>query len=131
MIATPLVIILYDRLIRPRFIDCVAPPEQEQIESRDDSVIVAGYGRFGQVVSRLLTASGFHTTLLDHDAGQIEMTGRFGYKVFYGDASRQDLLQAAGADKARNDLGWRPQFGLDEILRTAWEWSLSRRALEQ
>jgi monovalent cation:proton antiporter-2 (CPA2) family protein len=101
MIATPLVIILYERLIRPRFIDCVAPPEQDQIEPRDDAVIVAGYGRFGQIVSRLLTASGFHTTLLDHDAGQIELTGRFGFKVFYGDASRQELLQAAGADKAR------------------------------
>ena len=64
-------------------------------------MIVAGYGRFGQIVSRLLKADGIETTLLDHDAGQIELTGRFGYKVFYGDASRVDLLKAAGAEDAR------------------------------
>ncbi len=64
-------------------------------------MVVAGYGRFGQIVSRLLMAEGIQTTLLDHDAGQIELTGRFGYKVYYGDASRVELLEAAGAGKAR------------------------------
>ena len=101
MIATPLLIIVYERLIRPRFSGCVSAPEDEQIETDDNPVIVAGYGRFGQIVSRLLKAEGIQTTLLDHDAGQIELTGRFGYKVFYGDASRVELLAAAGAGKAR------------------------------
>ena len=64
-------------------------------------VIIAGYGRFGQVVGRLLKAAGFESTLLDHDAGQIELTGRFGNRVFYGDASRAELLEAAGAKNAR------------------------------
>jgi monovalent cation:proton antiporter-2 (CPA2) family protein len=101
MIATPLLMITYERLIRPRFVDCVSPREDEEIDAGPNPVIVAGYGRFGQIVSRLLTADGIQTTLLDHDSGQIEMTGRFGYKVFYGDASRVQLLQSAGAEEAR------------------------------
>ena len=101
MIATPLLMITYERLIRPRFVDCVSPREDDEIDAGPNPVIVAGYGRFGQIVSRLLTADGIHTTLLDHDSGQIEMTGRFGYKVFYGDASRVQLLQSAGAEEAR------------------------------
>ena len=101
MMLTPLLIIFYDRLVRPRFVDCVSPPEDEEIETEPNPVIVAGYGRFGQVVSRLLAADGIKTTLLDHDSSQIELTGRFGYKVFYGDASRVQLLQAAGADEAK------------------------------
>ena len=88
MIATPVLIMAYERLIRPRFVDCVSSPPEEEFESEESPVIVAGYGRFGQVVSRLLQADGIQTTLLDHDSGQIELTGRFGYKVFYGDASR-------------------------------------------
>jgi monovalent cation:proton antiporter-2 (CPA2) family protein len=101
MMLTPLLIIAYDRLVRPRFVDCVSPPEDGEIDAGPNPVIVAGYGRFGQIVSRLLTADGIKTTLLDHDSSQIEMTGRFGYKVFYGDASRVQLLQAAGAEEAK------------------------------
>jgi len=101
MIATPLLMIVYERLIRPRFVGCVSPREDDEIDTAPNPVIVAGYGRFGQIVSRLLTADGIRTTLLDHDSGQIELTGRFGYKVFYGDASRVQLLQSAGADEAR------------------------------
>jgi monovalent cation:proton antiporter-2 (CPA2) family protein len=102
MAATPLIIIAYDRFIRPRFIGCVSgePRGEEDIDEQQNPVIVAGYGRFGQVVSRLLKADGIETTLLDHDSGQIELSGRFGYKVFYGDASRVELLKAAGADDA-------------------------------
>ena len=102
MIITPLMIIAYERWVQPRFADCVSEPEQEEIEpDAPPAVIIAGYGRFGQVVSRLLKADGFETILLDHDASQIELTGRFGNKVFYGDASRLDLLKAAGADHAK------------------------------
>jgi len=101
MMLTPLLIIAYDRYVRPRFIDCVSPPGDDDIEAEPSPVIIAGYGRFGQIVSRLLTADGIKTTLLDHDSSQIELTGRFGFKVFYGDASRLQLLQAAGAGEAR------------------------------
>ena len=103
MMVTPLIIIAYDRLIRPRFTGCVSTDEAREADEdiTAQPVIVAGYGRFGQIGSRMLTADGIETTLLDHDAGQIELTGRFGFKVFYGDASRVELLGAAGAEQAR------------------------------
>jgi glutathione-regulated potassium-efflux system ancillary protein KefC len=62
---------------------------------------VLGYGRFGQIVTRMLRAQGYETTLIDDDAAQIALVRRFGVKVFYGDASRLDLLHAAGVAQAR------------------------------
>ena len=100
MVATPLLIIVYERWVQPRLEGTETVPDEE-MELQDNRVIIAGYGRFGQIVSRLLKASGYKATLLDHDAGQIEMVGRFGNKVFYGDASRAELLESAGAAKAR------------------------------
>jgi monovalent cation:proton antiporter-2 (CPA2) family protein len=101
MVLTPLLMILYERLVRPMFRDSVATPADDAIDSEPTPVIIAGYGRFGQIVSRLLRADGIESTLLDHDSGQIELTGRFGNKVFFGDASRLQLLQAAGAEEAK------------------------------
>lgn len=65
------------------------------------SVIIAGYGRFGQIIGRLLSAQGFHISVLDHSPSQIELLRGFGNKVFYGDAARQDLLEASGAKEAQ------------------------------
>ncbi len=101
MMLTPVLMILYDKLLDPRFQTPKSTREADPIDEVDNPVIVAGYGRFGQIVSRLLSSSGFKTTLLDHDAAQIDLTRRFGAKVFYGDASRIDLLHAAGAGQAR------------------------------
>ncbi len=101
MVLTPLLMILYERLVRPMFRDSVATRADDAIDSEPTPVIIAGYGRFGQIVSRLLRADGIEATLLDHDSGQIELTGRFGNKVFFGDASRVQLLQAAGAEEAK------------------------------
>jgi glutathione-regulated potassium-efflux system ancillary protein KefC len=64
-------------------------------------VIIAGFGRYGQIVGRLLLAHGVPVTVLDHDPEMIETVRKFGYKVFYGDATRLDLLEAAGAAHAR------------------------------
>ncbi|WP_204307525.1 NAD-binding protein, partial [Enterobacter hormaechei] len=58
------------------------------------------FGRFGQIVGRMLYSQGYSATVLDHDPDQIDMLRRFGFKVFYGDATRMDLLETAGADKA-------------------------------
>ncbi len=101
MIVTPLMIIIYERFVQPRFADFASPPEDSEVRDLENPVIVAGFGRFGQVVARMLRADGCRTTLLDHDAGQVELSARFGNKVFYGDPSRLDLLRAAGAEKAR------------------------------
>ncbi|XQW84749.1 monovalent cation:proton antiporter-2 (CPA2) family protein [Thalassotalea piscium] len=65
------------------------------------NVIIAGYGRFGQIIGRLLTAQGFHLSILDHSPSQIELLRRFGNKVFYGDAARLELLEASGANDAQ------------------------------
>ena len=101
MMLTPLAIIFLEKYIQPRLAKTFDQREDDEIDQHDNPVIIAGYGRFGQIVSRLLKASGFESTLLDHDAGQIELTGRYGNKVFYGDASRGELLKAAGAEHAR------------------------------
>lgn len=101
MVLTPIAILIFERVIQPRLINTCADREPDEIDTHDNPVIIAGYGRFGQIVSRLLEASGYESTLLDHDAGQIELTGRFGHKVFYGDAANGDLLRAAGAGRAR------------------------------
>jgi len=101
MVLTPVAIIVFEKIIQPRLVDTCGKREDDVIEDADNPVIVAGFGRFGQVVSRLLKASGFESTLLDHDAGQIELTERFGNKVFYGDAANGELLRSAGAERAK------------------------------
>lgn len=101
MALTPLGLIVFDRLIRPR----VGTREGEAADYDDihgaHPVIIAGYGRFGQIAGRLLDAEGIGTTVLEYDPDQVELLRRFGRQVFYGDASRYDLLKSAGADSAR------------------------------
>lgn len=101
MMTTPLLLGAYNALIEPRRRS--GPPRRppDAIEPAAEPVIVAGFGRVGQIVARLLNASGIETTVLDHDPEHIETIRRFGFKVFYGDAGRLDLLRAAGADHAR------------------------------
>jgi glutathione-regulated potassium-efflux system ancillary protein KefC len=100
MAVTPLLLLLYDKVIEPRFRNENARPD-DVIETQDNPVIIAGFGRFGQIVGRLLRANRIGLTVLDHDPDQIDLLRRFGFKVFYGDATRIDLLHAAGAAKAK------------------------------
>lgn len=100
MALTPLLMIINERIIQPRFALIKEDREADVIDERNP-VIIAGFGRFGQIVGRLLLANGIGTTVLDHKPGQIEMVRRFGYKVFYGDAARLELLRAAGAEDAK------------------------------
>lgn len=100
MAATPLLLAVFDRLVLSR----VRPrdePEQIPFDQRDPDVIVAGFGRFGQIATRLLVANNFKVVTLEASIEQIEILRRFGWRVHYGDASRLDLLRAAGADKAK------------------------------
>jgi len=100
MVATPLVLMAYDLVMARR--ECKDnKPDADAIEPNEDHVIIAGFGRFGQIVGRFLNANGIKLTVLDHDPDQIEVLRRFGFKVFYGDATRADLLRAAGAARAR------------------------------
>ena len=100
MALTPLVSAAYDRLVlsRPQVRD---EPERLAFDEGDPDVIVAGFGRFGQIAARLLMANNFKVVLLDSSIEQIDLIRRFGWRVHYGDASRIDLLRTAGADKAR------------------------------
>ncbi len=100
MMTTPLLLALSQRFIEPRFARVDAPPE-EPIEVEEGHVIVAGFGRFGQIVGRLLHGQGIPVTLLDHNPDHIERIRKYGFKVFFGDAGRLDLLRAAGAEHAR------------------------------
>jgi glutathione-regulated potassium-efflux system ancillary protein KefC len=100
MMTTPLLTFFNERVIEPRYTTLGKPPADE-IKQANNPVIIAGFGRVGQIVGRLLHANNIPTTLLDHDPDQIEMTRNYGFKVFYGDASRIDLLEAAGAAKAK------------------------------
>jgi glutathione-regulated potassium-efflux system ancillary protein KefC len=99
MAATPLLLILNDRLTARGAKDQAR--EYDAVESSGAPVLMAGFGRYGQIVGRLLFASGQRVTVLDHDPEQIEIVRKFGFRVFYGDATRLDLLTAAGAGQAR------------------------------
>lgn len=101
MAASPFLFTAYDKLIAPRFITRLARREADTIDEHENPVIVAGFGRFGHIVGRLLRANGLGTTVLDHDPDQVATLRRFGLKSFYGDASRLDLLHAAGAARAK------------------------------
>ncbi|MCG7960275.1 MAG: NAD-binding protein, partial [Candidatus Thiodiazotropha taylori] len=99
MLLTPVLFILYDKLILNR----QPESDQRQADNIDEtgSVIIAGNGRFGQIVNRLLVASGVQTTVLDHQADIINMLSKVGVKSYYGDASRPELLHAAGIESAK------------------------------
>jgi glutathione-regulated potassium-efflux system ancillary protein KefC len=100
MVCTPLLLIIHDKLIAPRFRADRSRPA-DAIDANEDHVIIAGFGRFGQIVGRLLTVNRIKLTVLEHDPDQIDLLRKFGSKVFYGDATRIDLLHAAGAAHAR------------------------------
>jgi glutathione-regulated potassium-efflux system ancillary protein KefC len=116
MIMTPLLLLAHQKLLATRLHARQKPPE-DMMEEQNKPVIIVGFGRFGQIIGRLLYANRIGITVLDHDPDQIDLLRKFGFKVFYGDATRIDLLRAAGAGKrqkhwslrltvSRKVLGW-------------------------
>jgi glutathione-regulated potassium-efflux system ancillary protein KefC len=103
MVVTPLMLMAWDRLSARRqgAKGKKDAAKADEIEPNEDHVIIAGFGRFGQIVGRFLNVSGVKLTVLDHDPDQVDVLRRFGFKVFYGDATRTDLMRAAGAARAR------------------------------
>jgi glutathione-regulated potassium-efflux system ancillary protein KefC len=108
MLLTPLLLLGADRWWVPRLARRAAQANPggaarpaELSEPQTAPVIIAGFGRYGQIVGRLLNANGLSATVLEHDADQVETVRRFGWPVFYGDATRLDLLRTAGAAHAR------------------------------
>ena len=99
MLLTPALFILYDRLIAPRY-------SRQQAQEADEiahgsGIIIAGHGRFGGIVNRALRAAGYETTVVDYSNEQLTMLRRFGLSAYFGDATRPDLLHAAGVENAK------------------------------
>jgi len=97
MLTTPFLFMAYERFLKREARSERAPDAIRET----NPVIIAGFGRFGQVVARVLRGLDIGATVIDHDPGQIDTVRRFGWKAYYGDATRMDLLESAGAGSAR------------------------------
>lgn len=101
MLLTPLLLVAADKWWIPLLAKHKQQAQMDEIhEPQHAPVIIAGFGRYGQIVGRLIFANGISATVLDHDAEQVEGVRRFGWPAFYGDATRLDLMRTAGADQA-------------------------------
>ncbi len=103
MLISPLLLVVMDRALLRRYarLKTAVPQAQEISELQEAPVIIAGFGRYGQIVARMMLTQGIPTTVLDHSVEILEIARTFGYRVFYGDATRLDLLRIAGAEHAR------------------------------
>ena len=97
MVSTPLLLIAYDRWGCPE----TETRPADAVENEHAPVLLVGFGRYGQIVARVLLSAGIRPTVIDHDADTVDSARRFGFKVYFGDATQPDLLHAAGLDQAR------------------------------
>ncbi len=101
MLLGPPVAALGERLARRLDVPAEEPDAEEDFSGANGSVLVVGFGRFGQIVSQCLLAQGMEVTIIDNDVEMIQSAGRFGFRIYYGDGTRLDVLRAAGAERAR------------------------------
>ncbi len=101
MMTTPLLMQVIDRILVRRYNAQEESDEKPFVEDNDPQVIIVGFGRFGQVIGRLLMANKMRITVLERDVSAVSMMRKYGYKVYYGDATELELLRAAGAEKAK------------------------------
>ncbi len=99
MLITPLLFIGYEKLIQPRF-EGSSEEEADHIDE-ENQIILAGRGRVGGIIDRMLTVAGYEATVIDYDSRQIEIIKKFGMKSYFGDATRPDLLESAGIAQAK------------------------------
>jgi voltage-gated potassium channel Kch len=100
MALTPLLMLINEKLIQPRFGTKEAVEKEADDIDEKNKVIIAGFGRVGSIIGRFLQANGIQATYLDIDPDNVDLLRKMGLKVFYGDAARQDMLHAAGAEDA-------------------------------
>lgn len=98
--ATPLIMMVYRRFIVRQFVSFL-PEVKYDVITEQHPIILAGFGRFGQIIGRFLSAQGIKLTILEKDPDQIALLRKFDFKGFYGDASRLDMLRSAGIEKAK------------------------------
>lgn len=101
MALSPLLMMYYQKRVVPCYMSALPDPDFDTITENGNPVILAGYGRFGQIIGRFLSAQGVKVTILEKDPDQIELLRKFGFRGYFGDASRRDLLKSAGADRAK------------------------------
>ena len=104
MLLSPLLLVAIDKWVLPRYNEYAknAGPKIDEIsEQQEPKVLILGFGRYGQIIGRMLWSQGLPLTVLDHDSDTVEGLREFGFRVFYGDATRLDLLRTAGAATAR------------------------------
>lgn len=102
MMTTPLLMQGVDKILARRFNEPEEDGEKPFVEDDQPQVIVVGFGRFGQVVGRLLMANNKRITVLERDISAVSLMRKYGYKVYYGDATELELLRAAGAENAQS-----------------------------
>jgi voltage-gated potassium channel Kch len=100
MAATPVLFALSERFVIPA-LEAKPAPDYDTIEAANAPVIICGFGRFGQIVGRVLRMHGIPFTALERDLGQVDVVRRFGNKVYFGDPRRVELLRSAGAEQAK------------------------------
>ena len=99
MFLTPGLFILFDKVIQPRFVKESNDRDQDEVDEVG-SVIIAGIGRVGQIINRMLVTNGIHTVVLDHQANQVDAMRKIGTKSYFGDATQHNLLHTAGIESA-------------------------------
>lgn len=121
MTVTPLLLLINERLILPRFgtQEVEVKKESDEIPG-DKSVIIAGFGYFGSTIGRFLRANGFEATILDNDSDRVDLLRKMGFTVFYGDATRLDILKSAGAESAKILIAAidSPEMNYDLVTKT-------------
>jgi CPA2 family monovalent cation:H+ antiporter-2 len=101
MTITPLLLLLNEKIILPRLGTKKAPPKEMDTIDEHNPVILAGFAHFGSTIGRFLRANGVNATILDNDSDRVDLLRKMGFKVYYGDATRYDLLESAGAHEAK------------------------------
>lgn len=101
MLSTPFLLLINERWIDPHFGVKTKEPKKADTIDEQHEVIIAGFGHFGSTIGRLLRANGVKATILDHDSERVELLRKMGFIVYYGDATRLELLKAAGAENAK------------------------------
>ncbi|WP_411823072.1 monovalent cation:proton antiporter-2 (CPA2) family protein [Leptospira sp. 'Mane'] len=121
MASTPIFLLIYEKLFKSRLEDKGTPKrEADKIHGEENLIIVAGYGKFGNMLGRFLRANKVGITVLDDDASRVDMLKSFEFKVYFGDATRHDLLHSAGAERAKILIASMDSLEKqEELIRTA------------
>lgn len=101
MTVTPVLLLINEKWIQPVFMKNKKQDKEADVVDEHNKVIIAGFSHFGSTIGRLLRANGVHATILDHDPDRVDLLRKMGFKVFYGDVTRIDLLESAGVEDAR------------------------------